>query len=161
MNKSLTILAGKVFSSLTGSWHIERHIVNKLKQGMNTCAAGNVIFANSTDQIDSLFYLEQVHVNLNSQKLIKAFKRYKYTLQEGKLFQYNFFFVDNVIKCEKMYELIFCQKNDRLKAEGEYLCGADVYKARYEFESLTKFQLTYEVRGKNKFFSTYTNFTKL
>uniref|UniRef100_A0A914P7E1 DUF6314 domain-containing protein n=1 Tax=Panagrolaimus davidi TaxID=227884 RepID=A0A914P7E1_9BILA len=154
--------AAITFASLVGKWSIDRQIFDKLS---NLTAKVYGVAVISKQSQNELLYNEEIQVKWeNSLETTSGSKLYKYVLSDSsKLEQYNSIYDrEGNQGFEKMYDLNFyCDEaSNILFANGEFQCGPDLYKAEYEFDSLKKFQLIYEVKGKSKNFVTKTIFRK-
>uniref|UniRef100_A0A914D338 DUF6314 domain-containing protein n=1 Tax=Acrobeloides nanus TaxID=290746 RepID=A0A914D338_9BILA len=137
---------------------LERQISDKLSN-LTAKASGFATFTQKSSE--ELEYLEDIHVKWSSGMEHPATKHYKYILKDDVLAQYNPVTKENNEEdFERMYDLVFYHEDGKLKANGDFLCGCDMYKAEYVFDSMKKFKLSYNVKGKSKDYETITTFIK-
>src|SRR5262245_29600553 len=95
----------------------------------------------------------------------------RYSLEDHAICQYNLLPPaegSNKSREERMFELVFADANNRGRhvASGEFLCGRDLYRARYEFDSeigdgrSDRFRLNYIVKGPAKDYETVSSFVR-
>lgn len=148
-----------VFQNLVGKWMLERQITDKLTR-TTAKATGFATFTRKSEE--ELEYLEDIHVKWSTGMEHPATKHYKYRLENDVMSQYNpVTKPNNDEDFERMYDLVFYEEDGKSKAIGDFLCGCDMYKAEYVFDTKKRrFKLSYDVKGPKKDYETLTTFVK-
>ncbi|KAI1700354.1 hypothetical protein Ddc_18120 [Ditylenchus destructor] len=159
-----------MLNRLRGKWNIQRTLIDHLRKeranvtGTATWTPLNM--ESDAESSDKLLYLEDVLLRWESGSEHRATKKYKYCVCDNDTSSVAKF---NIIpdygggpeKEEKMFDLHFSEVDGKVRANGEFLCGKDLYKANYEWKSTEEFRLDYTSKGPGKNFSTCTIYTKI
>jgi len=148
----------KTFGLMAGSWNLYRTITSPKFQPMT--GSGKAIFEKYQKDAPSLLYKEELTLHLPSES-INASKDYIFRLIDN---QISVFFNENPERF--FYTLKFDDDHptaDRLfqQAGGEHLCGNDNYRASYSFFDDNTFELTYQVSGPKKDYTTITKYNRI
>ncbi|CAF3828287.1 unnamed protein product [Adineta steineri] len=154
-------IAGAIFRALHESkWSFERILTGKPADGT---VHGQAEFHYS--QHHELLYKEQGKLILSSQIPLDITQKYIYVYDEDKDLM-TVYFVDDKNKRGSLFHTIHFQSasNDGWIASGEHLCSQDHYSVSYLFRlngiNLTKFEITYTVKGPAKDYISKTIFQR-
>ncbi|KAI1703049.1 hypothetical protein DdX_15108 [Ditylenchus destructor] len=159
-----------MLNRLRGKWNVQRTLNDHVRKeranvtGTATWTPNNM--ETDAESPTQLLYLEDVLLRWENGNEHRATKKYKYCLGDRDTSAVAKF---NVIpdygggpeKEEKMFDLHFSEVDGKVKANGEFLCGKDLYKAMYEWKSPEEFRLDYTSKGPDKNFLTCTIYRKI
>lgn len=151
----------EVFSLFRGKWTFYRKIYDYITHNQ-AYSRGSAFFYPLKSGKKEHIYVEHVDIYWNNRRKYKAFNQFKYLLQDNILSKYRYSINRNYsqLPMEKMYDLIFSPSHGVLTANGQFLCGKDLYSACYIFDSLRKFCLRYQAKGVKKDFTISSVFHK-
>lgn len=139
----------QIFDSMIGIWSLTRNL-GRLGQ-----FKGVARFVLVED--NSILYREDITLNIERGNYkVAGCKEYKYVYEGGGITK---FFVEEAISDRIFYRLSF--SGDFCGAQGCHVCGQDIYKAQYEFNSDDYFKIIYEVKGPYKDYIISSTYERL
>lgn len=147
----------KIFDMMAGAWKINRKILNS--QSKFTRGEGTATFRKRDNDENAMLYREELTLYAHFDK-ISASKEYIFRYKEDETISVYF----NEQPERFFYTLNFPQLNSGKSsmnlAEGEHLCGNDLYMAEYVFVDYNQFQLSYQVNGPQKGYRLITLYNR-